>query len=908
MSLETTKNRETFLCNGSAVEYPFPFKVWETGNVKVFSDASGVQEDVTSSVTITLSSGGAAGGTVTFAEPPVSGAHVAVVRSMPFIQEDSYINGTRIDPHEFEDRLDQDCAERQELKDGVDRAVKLPETSPKTADEFVNELFGAAASASESAVQAASILDAVTSGGATWSAAVASAGSAYITSMGDVYSGYVDGGMTTLTVSSGATISGGLTVNGGELVYGTATFRADPMIKNDQPYLNFVETDVVCGSGVVSGNGASWAGLRFWDSAGVSGGGLIAEVLGITTSNADVARLLARDPSGGSGTASVQAVYSGGVAYGTAPTPPAGDSSTKIATTKFVSDGCVTVSGAQVVSGAKSFTSSVTVKNGANGIVTSNASSYVQVCGGQSNANAQGATLTVCGTGYSANPGGFALKAATSSSAKVLRGKPDGTLTWGDVPIALGEVHSIAEYGAVADDPAAANDNIAALNEAFSHPGKVVFEANKTYYYGNSPLFVSVSNIDIDLNGATLDATPPVDSGGIPTTSHTVGRMINLMHPTAEANVTSYNGLHDIYIHGGTYKGGGICTFHNQNVHIYDMQFLNRYGAHQISVFATKGCYIHDCYFSGLYSASDLNFENINIDPATYSASSRIYPSGSGCYDHTKNMYVMISNCFFVIGSEGFANMEAAIGVHDDDTVSSQSAQTSWGLHYGVHVHGCHINGATYNGIRLNCCERSSVVGCSIETKKYALNTGGPGDSAYDRGLPSRNILFADNHMMGNAHQNDVNPIHIQHNGVVWLSCHGNSYRDLSNNVLKRPLFAFDSKAADVPSPENFSFAKLQRTLCPSSSSTSGNTTTITSTIPLTSVDTIELVLGTLGSNTYQAHTIRSYYTRNFQAGDSHPIQMSTGAVIHVTITDPYTLTLDSSSWTYRCMYVSCGM
>jgi hypothetical protein len=62
---------------------------------------------------------------------------------MPYIQEDDYRNGTRFDSEEIEDRFDMDCAERQDLRLDVGRAVKVPLTSSKTPEEYESEFWNA---------------------------------------------------------------------------------------------------------------------------------------------------------------------------------------------------------------------------------------------------------------------------------------------------------------------------------------------------------------------------------------------------------------------------------------------------------------------------------------------------------------------------------------------------------------------------------------------------------------------------------------------------------------------------------------------------------------------------------------------------------------------------------------------
>lgn len=152
MSLETTASKVIYKGNGSTKVFSFAFKVWKPDQVKVFlSEKEGVEADVTSQVSVALT---AAGGTVTFGTAPATGTTLAILRSMPFVQEDVYITGTRFDPHEIEEALDIAAAERQELKEKADRHLTVPATSPKTPQQVMTEIFDTVATANEYAVQA----------------------------------------------------------------------------------------------------------------------------------------------------------------------------------------------------------------------------------------------------------------------------------------------------------------------------------------------------------------------------------------------------------------------------------------------------------------------------------------------------------------------------------------------------------------------------------------------------------------------------------------------------------------------------------------------------------------------------------------------------------------------------------
>lgn len=149
--------------DGTTVDFPFPFKVWETSQLAVVISLAdgGTEQDVTSVCKINLTD---SGGTVTYS--PAEGAlpagqKLAISRVMPFIQEDQYVTGTRFDPAEIEEAFDIACAERQELREKINRALLANITSGITGsqlvyDQLVNLSDAAANSASASASSAAS--------------------------------------------------------------------------------------------------------------------------------------------------------------------------------------------------------------------------------------------------------------------------------------------------------------------------------------------------------------------------------------------------------------------------------------------------------------------------------------------------------------------------------------------------------------------------------------------------------------------------------------------------------------------------------------------------------------------------------------------------------------------------------
>jgi len=140
--LTTTDRRVQYTGDDQTKEFTFNFRVWDKSQIKVYQaneDEVWSEIDITDQCEVEINDDNT--GTLKFTSAPKAGVTIAIVREMPFIQEDEYINGTRFNPEEIEDRFDQDCAERQELLDGLDRAIKVPNTSTQTPEEVYETLI-----------------------------------------------------------------------------------------------------------------------------------------------------------------------------------------------------------------------------------------------------------------------------------------------------------------------------------------------------------------------------------------------------------------------------------------------------------------------------------------------------------------------------------------------------------------------------------------------------------------------------------------------------------------------------------------------------------------------------------------------------------------------------------------------
>ena len=156
MTLDTALSKALYQGNGSATQFPFAFKVWEPDQIRVTVTGPGRESrDVTSQSRIELTEDG---GVVTY---PLAGEalsdkyFLSVTRNMPFVQDIDLVSGSRFDAKVMETGMDQSAAERQQLREQLDRAVILPPTSEKSPEEVVEDIYAARDEAQASAEAAA---------------------------------------------------------------------------------------------------------------------------------------------------------------------------------------------------------------------------------------------------------------------------------------------------------------------------------------------------------------------------------------------------------------------------------------------------------------------------------------------------------------------------------------------------------------------------------------------------------------------------------------------------------------------------------------------------------------------------------------------------------------------------------
>lgn len=144
MTLETRLSKAVFRGNGYATNFSFGFKIWDVAQLRVvITGPDEKSEDVTRSCSVTRN---ASGGVVHYlrgGEPLPADFSLCIMREMPFVQRVDLESAARFDAAVIEESLDIATAERQQLKEGLDRAVKVPPTSSLSPTRLVENLLTA---------------------------------------------------------------------------------------------------------------------------------------------------------------------------------------------------------------------------------------------------------------------------------------------------------------------------------------------------------------------------------------------------------------------------------------------------------------------------------------------------------------------------------------------------------------------------------------------------------------------------------------------------------------------------------------------------------------------------------------------------------------------------------------------
>ena len=211
--------------------------------------------------------------------------------------------------------------------------------------------------------------------------------------------------------------------SGAETITGTKTFD-NIQLTGDAPYIRVGNNDVV--KGTTPEAGKYW-GISFSDSEGYVSKNRLSLIETSYSKEGNVTLSMGvYKPEHDNSTAmtKLSVVYpASGNPYATAPTPAAGDNSTKIATTAWV-----TAKAKEYLPLAGGTLTGTISKHGGTFLNNTNSESSLVLTGDKLSHNAS--VLMLFGLEHSDFPGGFIVRAGNNTNSYTLLGKADGSLVW----------------------------------------------------------------------------------------------------------------------------------------------------------------------------------------------------------------------------------------------------------------------------------------------------------------------------------------------------------------------------------------------------------------------------------------------------------------------------------------------
>ena len=178
---ETERRAGPFLCDGVQTTFPFKFKVFDESQVQVLISTDGLTDTVLDSAEYfvqldsdpdneSISFGSLApdpdkddepGGVVTLYTPPPSGTTLSILSAVPYTQTLNLTSRGGFYPSVINAAFDRCVAQIQQLKERIDRTLKVAATSSKTPEQLIIEILDTAAKANEFAKQSLEVLQSV---------------------------------------------------------------------------------------------------------------------------------------------------------------------------------------------------------------------------------------------------------------------------------------------------------------------------------------------------------------------------------------------------------------------------------------------------------------------------------------------------------------------------------------------------------------------------------------------------------------------------------------------------------------------------------------------------------------------------------------------------------------------------
>ena len=147
--------------DGRATTFGFPFKVFSSDQVRVVSVSENGATDVVVDpsrygVTLNPDQDVTPGGEVEFYTPPEAGFSFVILSAIPYLQPTGLLNQGAFSASDLNAAWDRNCALIQQIKETIDRAVKIPAASEESPTDLIKRLFEARDTAERKAAEAGS--------------------------------------------------------------------------------------------------------------------------------------------------------------------------------------------------------------------------------------------------------------------------------------------------------------------------------------------------------------------------------------------------------------------------------------------------------------------------------------------------------------------------------------------------------------------------------------------------------------------------------------------------------------------------------------------------------------------------------------------------------------------------------
>lgn len=132
--LTTTAKAGPYAGSGTTGPFTVPFRFLDAAHLRVIRSVDSVETVLALGADYTVNGVGASSGSVTLLAPLPVGQSLTVVRNVPLTQEADYVPGDAFPAESHEQALDKLTMITQQLQEEVQRAAKLPASSPSDAD------------------------------------------------------------------------------------------------------------------------------------------------------------------------------------------------------------------------------------------------------------------------------------------------------------------------------------------------------------------------------------------------------------------------------------------------------------------------------------------------------------------------------------------------------------------------------------------------------------------------------------------------------------------------------------------------------------------------------------------------------------------------------------------------------